>query len=291
MSTDNAKRKESFEIEYLSDNGTPRPFLKWAGGKRQLLAELQSRVPESYSTYYEPFVGGGALFFKLRPKRAYLSDLNPELINAYEVIKASVDRLIRDLKKHVYEEEYFYTIRNVDRTGAFQKWSDVRRASRLIYLNKTCFNGLYRVNSKGHFNAPFGRYTDPAIFDPENLHACSHVLSRARVVIASYLEIEKSITKEDFAYFDPPYAPINGTSYFTDYSKEGFDNGMQKELRDLCRRLDRRGIKFMVSNSDVELINDLYKGFNIEQVFASRAINSNSAKRGKITELIIRNYD
>lgn len=291
MPRDNTASNESFYDDELIENCIPRPFLKWAGGKRQLLSELVARVPDSYATYYEPFVGGGALFFRLQPQKAYLSDLNPELINAYQVVKCDVDKLIRQLKRHPYDEEYFYEIRNVDRTKAFDRWSSVRRAGRLIYLNKTCFNGLYRVNSKGHFNAPFGRYVSPLICDPDNLKACSAALKKARLEVASYAAIEKIIRPNDFVYFDPPYAPINGTSYFTDYSKEGFDTRMQTELRDLCVRLDRRGIKFMVSNSDVGLINDLYNGFKIEKVFASRAINSNGAKRGKITELIIRNYD
>lgn len=293
MPSDNTATKEEFEVQDLDDDIIPRPFLKWAGGKRQLLPELLRRVPapSKISTYFEPFLGGGALFFRLQPPRAYLADLNSELINAYKAVKNNLAGLMRGLNKHRCNEEYFYELRNADRTRTFEKWSNVRRASRLIFLNKTCFNGLYRVNSKGQFNAPFGRYVTPTIYEPENLKACSAALQKAELRVASFLEIEKVIKKKDFVYFDPPYAPINGTSYFTDYSKEGFDTNMQVELRDLCARLDKRGVRFMVSNSDVGLINDLYSKFNIEKVFASRAINSNGAKRGKITELIIRNYD
>lgn len=290
MQNGNAKKFEVEDSENSFMNGVPKPFVKWVGGKRQLLDELERRVPDTYQRYFEPFIGGGALYFRLRPRRAYIADVNSELINAYKVIKGDVENLIEDLQKHIYDKDYYYSMREIDRLEEYKKWSSYKKASRLIYLNKTCFNGLYRVNSKGYFNTPFGKYTNPKILDPDNLRACSKLLRGARIAKGSFLSIEKHIKPEDFVYFDPPYAPINETSYFTDYSKGGFDSKMQEELRDLCLRLDSQDVRFMLSNSDVPLIRKLYKGFKIEKVLASRAVNSKAEKRGKITELIITNY-
>lgn len=269
---------------------SPKPFLKWAGGKKQLLPELVARVPEEYECYFEPFVGGGAMFFELGPRRAYVLDINTELINCYKVIKSEVDQLIEDLAKHVYEHDYFYAIRNVDRTPEYERWSAVRRASRLIYLNKSCFNGLYRVNSNGQFNVPFGRYKNPKILDENNLRACSRALKKTRIVLGSFVEMEQEITNKDFVYFDPPYAPLNETSYFTSYTDQGFGESKQRELADLCTRLDKRGIRFMVSNSHTPLILGLYERFNVSVVRATRAINSKGDRRGKIKEVIVTNY-
>jgi DNA adenine methylase len=264
-----------------------RPFLKWAGGKKQLLPELLSRIPETFDRYLEPFIGGGALFFALQPEKAIISDINPDLINVYEVIKSDVDLLIQDLKKHKHEEDYFYKLRGVDRTKAYQDWSPVEKASRLIYLNKTCFNGLFRVNSKGQFNTPFGAYKNPAIVDVDNLKACSTLLQKTQIKVRSFELILEEVKAEDFIYFDPPYAPLSSTASFTAYSKLGFDIDMQIKLRDICKELHNRGIKFMVSNSSAPLILELYKDFHIDQVDAARAINSNSGQRGKIKEVII----
>ncbi|MBR8833091.1 MAG: DNA adenine methylase [Stigonema ocellatum SAG 48.90 = DSM 106950] len=278
-------------IKNTINSVSPKPFVKWAGGKTQLLPELTSRVPRTFQRYYEPFLGGGALFFSLQPENAFLSDINAELINVYRVVKNNVEKLIASLRQHVYEESYFYAIREVDRSLEYVTWSNVEKASRLIYLNKTCFNGLYRVNSKGHFNAPFGDYHNPKICDPENLRACSQVLQNATIRTRSYLCIERHLQKGDFVYFDPPYAPLNPTSNFTNYSKDGFRRENQEALRDLCVRLDKKGVLWMLSNSAAPLILELYSEYNIELVEALRAINSKAGKRGKIKEVIVRNYD
>lgn len=267
-----------------------KPFVKWVGGKSQLLPELASRLPENFSRYFEPFLGGGALFFHLQPEKPVLIDINEELINTYRIIKNQTKELIADLHQHIYEKDYFYQIRNVDRTEKYQSWSDVQKASRLIYLNKTCFNGLYRVNSKGEFNTPIGTYKNPKIVDEPNLRACSQALQKAEIITGSFLKVEELVTNNDFVYFDPPYAPLNATSNFTGYSQKGFDRQMQLSLRDLCDRLNRRGIRFMVSNSNAPLILDLYKDYKVEFVHATRAINSKGNKRGKIPEVIVTNY-
>ena len=267
-----------------------KPFVKWVGGKTQLIDQLTARLPPTFMHYYEPFIGGGALFFHLQPERAYLSDLNEELINVYNVVKRNVEALIKSLSKHIYEESYFYTIREVDRRPNYLRWSAVSRASRFIYLNKTCYNGLYRVNSKGYFNAPFGKYRNPKICDPENLRACSQVLQKAEIRCDSYLWVETHAQRGDFVYFDPPYAPLTATSNFTSYSKDGFSRNDQETLRDLCSRLDRKGVQWMLSNSSAPLILELYQEYNVETIEASRAINSKGGGRGKIKEVIVRNY-
>jgi DNA adenine methylase len=278
-------------VQEAQESPQARPFVKWVGGKTQLLEEIHHRLPRKINRYFEPFVGGGAVFFSLGHENATLIDINEELVNAYQVIRDNVDALIKDLKKHEYSEEYFYRIRDKDRSKDFQKWSDVRRASRLIFLNKTCFNGLYRVNSEGFFNTPFGRYFNPRILDEENLRACSKALKSVEILHGSFMQIDELAKKGDFVYFDPPYAPVSETAYFTSYSKEGFAVDMQLELRDLCLRLNKKGVKFMLSNADVPLIRELYSDkFNIEVVMAFRSVNSVATKRGKVREVIITNY-
>lgn len=267
-----------------------RPFIKWVGGKSQLLPEILARLPERFETYHEPFLGGGALFFALQPDSSILSDINPELINTYRVVRDSVHSLIDDLKRHHYQEEYYYTVRNIDRSETFQKWTDVQRASRFIYLNKTCFNGLYRVNSKGHHNVPFGRYSNPTICDEESLLACSIALSNTNISVAPIGSLLDRARRGDFVYFDPPYAPLTTTSNFTNYAESGFGSSDQEALRDLCIELDKRGVKFLLSNSSAPLILELYSEFELEFVQATRAVNSNAKKRGKIDEVLVRNY-
>ena len=283
-------RSRQLKIKGIEKNVRAKPFVKWVGGKTQLLPELTARIPDNFSRYFEPFVGGGALFFYLQPEQSILIDINEELTNTYRVMKEKTEELIAALKQHTYEKDYYYRVRNIDRTNEYKNWSDVQRANRLIYLNKSCFNGLYRVNSKGEFNTPFGSYKNPRIVDEANLRAASIALQKAQIITGSFLEVESMINRDDFVYFDPPYAPLNATSNFTGYSQEGFDGELQEELRNLCDRLNQRGIRFMVSNSSAPLILDLYQNYQIDFVYATRAINSKGHKRGKIPEVIVSNY-
>lgn len=266
------------------------PIVKWVGGKRQLMFELLKNMPKSYNRYFEPFIGGGALFFELRPENAYISDMNEELINLYSIVRDNVYDLIADLNKHEVSKEYFLEIRNLDRTDEYKNLSNVQRASRFIYLNRTCFNGLYRVNSQGQFNVPFGNYKNPRIVDENNLLNCSELLKNTEIKCADFSGILLKVKKGDFVYFDPPYVPLNETSSFTSYTKNGFDMDMQFELREVCNELNSMGVMFMLSNSDTKLVNELYANYEIKKVFASRAVNANADGRGKITEVLVRNY-
>ena len=267
-----------------------RPFLKWAGGKTQLLPELLARLPRRMNNYFEPFIGGGSLFFRWQPQRAHLWDINAELINCYLVIQTQVDALIESLRKHRYEKDYYYQVRAWDRSPEYQHLPAVDRASRFIFLNKSCFNGLYRVNASGHYNVPFGRYSNPTIVDEENLRACARALKLARVECRTFHDVEHYAGKGDFVYFDPPYAPVSATADFTAYSKDGFGEDQQRALAELCRRLDQRRVHFMLSNSSTPLTLDLYGEFRVQQVQANRAINSNGASRGKVPEILVMNY-
>lgn len=274
----------------------PKPFVKWVGGKRQLLAQFRLMnlyPPEKFNPksgkYFEPFVGGGAVFFDLLPETAYLSDLNNELVVTYNVIKNDVENLIKSLKKHKLDKEYFLKIRAQNP----EKLSDLNTASRFIYLNRTCFNGMYRVNSNGGFNVPFGKYTNPLICDENNLRKASKALKNVEIKKQDYKEVLKKAKKGDFIYFDPPYYPINKTSSFTSYTSEAFLDKEQIELRDTFVELHKRGCFVMLSNSDTPFINKIYsepKGFRITKVQAGRAINSDASKRGKITEVLVTNY-
>ena len=266
------------------------PIVKWVGGKRQLMFELLKNMPKSYNRYFEPFIGGGALFFELQPENAYISDMNEELINLYSVVRDNVYELISDLNKHEVSKEYFLEIRNLDRTNEYKNLSNVQRASRFIYLNRTCFNGLYRVKSQGQFNVPYGNYKNPRIVDENNLLNCSELLKNTEIKCADFSEILTKAKKGDFVYFDPPYVPLNETSSFTSYTKDGFDMDMQFKLREVCDELDSMGVMFMLSNSDTKFVNELYSNYEIKKVFASRAVNANAEGRGKITEVLVRNY-
>jgi DNA adenine methylase len=267
-----------------------RPFLKWAGGKTQLLPALLKRAPTSYNRYLEPFLGGGALYFSMQPKAAYLADFNPELINCFEVVRSNLAELKEELKKYRYDKDMFYEVRELDRQADYTSTSPVARAARFIYLNKTCFNGLYRVNSKGHFNVPFGAYKDPTILDVPNLTACSNALQSAVLKTGSFEEIIDVAERGDFVYFDPPYAPTSETADFTQYVSGGFDESSQELLLLTCLKLHQRGVHWMLSNSNTNIIQELYRGFKVETVEAGRSINSKAEKRGPILELIIRNY-
>jgi len=274
----------------------PKPFVKWVGGKRQLLAQFRLMnlyPPEKFDPktgkYFEPFVGGGAVFFDLLPETAYLSDLNNELVITYNVIKNDVENLIKSLKKHKLDKEYFLKIRAQNP----EKLSDLNTASRFIYLNRTCFNGMYRVNSKGGFNVPFGKYTNPFICDENNLRKASKALKNVEIKKQDYRKVLKKAKKGDFVYFDPPYYPVSKTASFTSYTSETFLDKEQTELRDTFVELRKRGCFVMLSNSDTPFINKIYseiKGVRITKVQAGRAINSDASKRGKITEVLVTNY-
>ena len=277
-------------------NAKPRPFVKWVGGKRQLLKqfrELGLYPPEAFnpitSTYHEPFVGGGAVFFDLLPKNAKLSDLNNELVITYNVIKNNVEELIKSLQKHIYDKEYYLEVR----AKKVENLSNIEVASRFIFLNRTGFNGLYRVNKSGQFNVPFGRYSNPVICDEDNLRRVSDVLQDVVITHQDYKNVLGTAKSGDFIYFDPPYYPINTTSSFTSYTVEGFLEKEQTELRDTFVKLHERGCFVMLSNSDTPFINELYselEGVSINKIIAGRAINSKGSKRGKINEVLITNY-
>jgi DNA adenine methylase len=266
--------------------GKAGPFLKWAGGKSELLSRIQNRLPRSFNNYWEPFIGGGALFFRTAPFSAVISDANEELINCYLAVRNNLPELISRLKKHVVKKEYFLALRKT------QPWEldPVARAARLIFLNKTCFNGLYRVNQRGEFNVPFGDYENPRIFDPAVLEADSVLLQRAEVLCRDFRHLLYKAQPGDFVYFDPPYVPLSDTSSFTAYSETPFDEREQRSLSRVFTALSERGCHVMLSNSDSPKVSSLYKDFNIEKVQVSRAINSRGDGRGKISELIITNY-
>lgn len=266
------------------------PIVKWVGGKRQLMFELIENMPSSYGRYFEPFIGGGALFYQLQPENAYISDSNEELINLYLTVRDEVDDLITDLNKHKVSKEYFLEIRNLDRTKKYKKLSNIEKASRFIYLNRTCFNGLYRVNSQGQFNVPYGNYKNPRIVDERNLRNCSELLKKTEIQCSDFSAILNKVHKGDFVYFDPPYFPLNETSSFTSYTKNGFDIKMQHKLKELCDELDSMGVMFMLSNSDTQFVNDLYSEYEIKKVHALRQINANAEGRRKITEILVKNY-
>lgn len=267
----------------------PRPFVKWVGGKRQLLDILQAAAPAKFGRYFEPFVGGGAFLFAQQPKKVTISDINAELINTYKTIRDDVDALIRSLRTHKNEERYFYATRGKD----LSKLSDVQRASRFIYLNKTCFNGLYRENSSGQFNAPFGRYTNPNIADKDNLLAVNSYLRGGDIKIhcRDYRAVLNEAVAGDFIYFDPPYIPLTATASFTKYTGADFGALDQRELAAMFAELARKNVQVMLSNSNTPIIHDLYRGFKIQLVEASRAINCKGEKRGREpNEVLIRGY-
>jgi len=283
------KRRENKKSKTII--GVPHPFLKWAGGKRQLLGQIEEYLPKKFNKYIEPFVGGGALFFYLLPEEAVLIDTNEELVNTYLIIKNRVKELIKSLKKHKNEKEYFYKVRNIDRNyKEYQKLSNVEKASRTIFLNRCCYNGLYRVNSKGQFNVPFGKYKNPKFCDEENLLAVNRVLQQAEIIAGDFEKCLEFSTPNDFVYFDPPYQPISETANFTSYTKENFSKEDQLRLFKTYQKLDERGCKVMLSNSYNDFIMNLYQKYKINYVSAKRAINSDANGRGEIRELLIINY-
>ncbi len=273
---------------------TPRPFLKWVGGKGQLLPKLIARVDEAgaFGRYHEPFVGGGALFFELQrtnrlPRaKSYLSDNNDRLIETYSAVQSDVERLITLLERHKarHSEDYFYQVRSK------VPGDPLARAARIIFLNKTCYNGLYRENRKGQFNAPFGRYKNPAICDADNLRAVAKALRRAKLECRHFDVMGKHVAKNDLVYFDPPYHPVSKTASFTSYDKSGFGEDSQRLLAKDFADLSARGVKVLLSNSMTDLIRELYRDFTIEEVLARRNVNSRADRRGPVAEALIRNF-
>ena len=278
----------SIEIEKL------QPFTKWTGGKRKLIPKLKELMPEIYGNYYEPFIGGGALFFELSPRVAIINDFNEELINCYIQIKENPIKLIEILKIHKEKnsKEYYLEIRGLDRTDKFKELSKVERAARIMYMLRVDFNGLYRVNSKNQFNVPYGNYANPKIVDEELINNISNYLNTYDITITSgdFEDSVSTVKEGDFVYFDPPYIPLNETSSFTSYTHEGFSYEDQVRLRNTVRRLTEKGVKVMVSNSSSKLTIDLYEDFNIHYVDVSRTNGAKSSSRGIIKEVIITNY-
>ena len=269
----------------IEDSGGVRPILKWAGGKRQLLPPLLARTPSNLGTYFEPFFGGGALFFALCPPRAVLADANERLVRTYRAVRDDVDAVITLLKTYRHEPEFFYAMRALDIDGC----SDCEVAAWVIYLNKVAYNGLYRVNSKNRFNVPFGRYENPTICNEEGLRACARALCGAELANMDFEVAVQSAKGGDFVYFDPPYVPISGTSSFTSYTSGGFGPNDQVRLRDVARDLKRRGVTVLLSNSAAPEVRSLYsEGFEVTEVSAARSVNSHGGRRGPVAELIIR---
>ncbi|HEX3772319.1 MAG TPA: DNA adenine methylase [Polyangiaceae bacterium] len=263
-----------------------RPFLKWAGGKGQLLAQLRPLLPAAYRRYFEPFAGGAALFFALAPKRAVLADVNAELVDCYKAARDDVDGVIAALGEHRYEAEHYYRVRAVDPASL----APADRAARTIYLNRTGYNGLYRVNRAGKFNVPMGRYTNPLLCDADNLRACSKALAGVVVRRADFEQAVEGARAGDFVYFDPPYVPVSDTADFTSYVPGGFGADQQRRLADLFAALARRGVHAVLSNSDTPSVRDLYRGFRIHRVLASRHINSRGTRRGKVGEVVVTTF-
>lgn len=273
-------------------DAAPGPVLKWVGGKRQLLPELLGRFPKRFGRYHEPFLGGGAIAFTVAPRAASLADANSELINFYRQVRDNVDELIVLAKRHRYDRDHYYEVRSWDRVPGLSNLTELQRAARFLYLNRTCFNGLYRVNGSGHFNVPFGSYRNPTIVNESRLRALSSYLRGPGVQLA-LSEFEESLKhpeRGDFVYLDPPYDPLSPTASFTDYSRGGFDRGAQVALRDACVELDRRGVKFMLSNSSTDFILEIYSGLKVEQIGARRSVSARGSGRVPVDEVIVRNY-
>jgi DNA adenine methylase len=275
-----------------------RPFVKWAGGKGQLLAQFETRFPGRFEGYAEPFAGGGAVFFHLynqgllHGKRVVLIDQLEELINCYRVVQSQVEDLIAALQRrepYKADADYYYTIRAWDRQPGYGLRSDVERAARFIFLNRTCYNGLYRVNRQGQFNVPFGRYRNPKICDTQNLRAASRALQGVSLVAGDFGRCLEVAATGDLVYLDPPYHPLSETANFTSYTSADFDVGDQRRLARVFKALDERGCQLLLSNSDTPLVQRLYEGYEQIQVRAARPISSRGDGRGAISELLVTN--
>jgi DNA adenine methylase len=281
-------RRGRRDVQAADSGRDPRPFVKWVGGKRQIVAELLKHVPQLGShTYHEPFVGGGALFFAVRPKRAVLSDNNLRLIRTYCGVRDHVDAVIRLLRgyERKHDQDEFYRVRALPIDGQ----TDADVAAWLIYLNKTAYNGLYRVNSRNAFNVPFGRYVNPTICDEINLRACAAALQGVDLQHQDFSAVLKRAKRGDFVYFDPPYVPLSATSYFTGYTAEGFGPKDQEKLRDVALQLKRKGVHVLLSNSGAGFVRELYAPqFDLQEVAALRNVNCRADGRGPVQELLIR---
>ncbi len=275
----------------------PKPFVKWAGGKRQLIPILNENLPKTFGTYYEPFIGGGALLFHILTERngqkCSISDLNSDLVLAYTTIRNRIDDLISSLRNHEknYRKDsksYYYSIRESNPR------SEIEKTSRLLFLNRTCFNGLYRVNSKGKFNVPLGRYSNPNIVNEENLRSVSAIIQASKVSIKcrDFEAVLRDAKKGDLVYFDPPYQPVSDTANFTSYTNKDFTDRDLQRLAELCDKLDSKGCKVLLSNSDSKQVSDMFSGksWSVSKIQANRSINSNSKKRTGHFELLIKNY-
>ena len=272
-----------------------KPFVKWAGGKRQIIDKLKEYVPENFNTYYEPFIGGGALLFELSPKKAVINDSNVELMNVYNCLcnEEKFKKMCSVLNHYekMHSEEFYYEIRNKDRNkNMYNKLSDYTKAARTIYLNKACFNGLYRVNSKNEFNVPFGKKAKVNTYEGANLITVSNylTLNDIKILNIDFEQAVKDAKKNDFVYFDPPYD--SDTHTFNSYTEDGFGKEEQKRLAKVFKELDKKGVYVMLSNHNTHLVNELYKDYNMHKIEAKRNINSKGNKRGKVEELIITNY-
>ncbi len=269
-----------------------RPIVKWAGGKSKLLDPLCERVPTTIRTYAEPFAGGAALFFALADdpshtfERAVIADQNEDLIACYRAVKGDVEAVIAALSGYTHSEEMFYRVRDQDPRGM----TDIERGARLIYLNRTCFNGLWRVNRSGKFNVPFGRYTNPRIVDADGLRAASKALARAEVMAVDFAEVTRTLAPGDFAYFDPPYVPLSKSASFTAYAREGFGPADQERLAAELGRLKAIGVAAMLSNVDTPATREMYRDFAVHLVTSPRSINSQPSGRGPVGELIVTNW-
>lgn len=270
-----------------------KPFLKWAGGKRQLISTITTHFPKKYNVYHEPFLGGGALLFAVQPKQAVINDVNSELINCYEVVKSSLLELISELKRHENDKSYYYTVRGWDRDKNYKGKTPIERAARVIFLYKTFFHGLFRVNSQGHFNVPFGSYKNPNILNVAGLEAVNKYLNECRIQMLS-LDFQGAVEaarKDDFICFNPPYNPISDSAYFTNYNVNRFSRKEQLKLKKTFDNLNSQGCHILLSNAHTDFVVNLYKDYNQTKVSAIISINSNAKKRGKVDEILAKNYE
>lgn len=278
------------KIEDAEPSSKASPFVKWAGGKRRLMSQYEAFLPKSFTGYHEPFLGGGAFFFHLQPKKAVLSDINYRLIESYEAIRDDLSGVLECLHYHRrnHSKTHYYRCRELLNKGDLLIKSD--RAALMIYLNKTCFNGLYRENLKGDFNVPIGRYKNPAIYDRANLFSVHEKLQGIDIRHEGFEGVLFRARPGDLVYFDPPSVPISETSSFTNYSKDGFGAAKQRQLAEVYKKLAERGCQVMLSNSDCGFVRELYSDFRIEVVQAARSINSRAAKRGAINEVLVMSW-